>query len=130
MPVASEEVTGLFGATGGLEAPFGLFPAGAFAFTPIRGEKALSADGNRGSRLRSSSLIQAFEILAPAHGLMRRKVRMGMTLSRKSRSFKSRLLASPNRNPSGLGLSLSEASSVSSPFAAGRFFGSMLFVAY
>lgn len=94
-----------FDAVGRAVTPFDDGPVDAFI--PLRGAKALSADGNLESRLRSSSLIEAFEILAPAHGLKRRKVRIGMTLSRKSWSFKRRLWASANLNGSGFGLSSS-----------------------
>lgn len=68
----------------------------ADSFNAIRGKKALSVDGNLDRRLRSSSLMYSLEILAPAQGLMRRKVRLGMTLSRKLRSFKRRRWVSPN----------------------------------
>ena len=104
----------------------------ADSFNAIRGKKALSVDGNLDRRLRSSSLMYSLEILAPAQGLMRRKVRLGMTLSRKLRSFKRRRWASPNLIDRGIYLSSSESesSSVSWLVAAGRFFGSTLLVAY
>lgn len=115
-----------FDAVGRAVAPFdnGLLDT----FNPIRGAKALSADGNLESRLRSSSLIEAFEILAPAHGLKRRKVRTGMTLSRKSRSFKRRRWASATLDDSGFGVSSS--SPAPCVVAFGRCFPAMLFVAY
>lgn len=80
------------GATGGAVAPFDDGSRGALV--SVHGASALSSDGNMGSWYRSYLLISAFRILSPAQGLMRRKVRIGATWSRKTKLSKNRMFAS------------------------------------
>ena len=80
------------GATGGAVTPFDDGPKGALV--SVHGASALSSDGNMGSWYRSYLLISAFRILSPAQGLMRRKVRIGTTWSRKAKLSKNRVFAS------------------------------------